>query len=119
METADILSWQAKTLPATGTAVVAEDAGKILNAQPISRSEDVPAGNYTLTLACEGGGKTFLAVRQRERELADLGAACYGTPESIRVNLPDSGALEVTASSVDAPLLYAYRLVPAEQLDGP
>lgn len=109
VETADIASWQATALPAAGR-MVTQDAGRILNAEPMIRTEDVPAGNYTLTLACEGGGKAFLAVRSRERELVELGAACNGARESIQVKFPESGTLEITASSVDAPLLYAYRL---------
>lgn len=112
VETADIASWQATALPTTGATVV-QDAGRILDAQPIMRTADVPSGNYTLTLACEGGGKAFPAVRYAERELVDLGAACYGKRESIKLNVPESGTLEITASSVDAPLLYAYSLVTA------
>lgn len=112
VENADVPAWQATALPpATGT--VAEDSDRILNARPVDHTEDVPAGTYTLTLICEGGGKAFLAVRSGGRELADLGAACYGTRESVKFTVPESGRLEISASSVDAPLIYAYQLVAA------
>lgn len=112
VENADVPSWKATALPsASGT--VTEDAGKLLNAQPVDRTAEVPAGSYTLTLVCEGGGKAFLAVRSSGKELADLGAACYGTRESEKITLTESGTLEFSASSLDAPLIYAYRLVAA------
>lgn len=112
VENADVPAWQATALP-SATGVAAEDSGRILNAQPVDHTEDVPAGTYTLTLVCEGGGKAFLAVRSGGRELADLGAACYGTRESVKVTVPQSARLEISASSVDAPLIYAYQLVAA------
>ncbi|MBT2532344.1 hypothetical protein J7E83_09435 [Arthrobacter sp. ISL-48] len=110
VENADVPAWQATALPSAG-GTVAEDSGKILNAQPVVRNRDVPAGTYTLTLACEGGGKAFLAVTSGGREVVDLGAACYGTRESVKVTLAESGPLEISASSVDAPVLFAYQLV--------
>lgn len=112
VENADVPAWKATAMP-SASGIVAEDSGKILNAQPIDHAETVPAGKYTLTLVCEGGGKAFLAVRSGGKELADLGAACYGTPESLKITLPESGRLELNASSVDAPLIYAYQLVTA------
>jgi len=72
---------------------------------------NVPEGNYTLTFVCEGGGKAFLTARVEERELIDFGAVCTGARESIKILIPESGPVEITASSVDAPLLYAYHLV--------
>lgn len=113
VENADVPAWKATALPSAAAGIVAEDAGKLLNAQPVDRTANVPAGSYTLTLVCEGGGKAFLAVRSGGKELADLGAACYGTRESVRITLAEDGPLELSASSVDAPLLYAYQLVPA------
>lgn len=112
MENADVPAWKATALPSV-SGVVAEDAGKILNARPVDSAAEVPAGRYTLTLVCEGGGKAFLAVRSAGREVADLGAACYGTRESVRITVAGSGPLEFSASSVDAPLVYAYQLVAA------
>ena len=111
VENADIPSWDATALPTTGTAV-AEGAGKILDAQPVTNIVTVPEGNYSLVLVCDGGGKAFLTARMEERELIDFGAACTGARESIKVRIPQSGPVEFTASSVDAPLLYAYQLVP-------
>lgn len=112
VENADVPAWKATALP-TASGIVAEDAGKILNAQPVDRTENVSAGSYTLTLVCEGGGKAFLAVRSGGREMADLGAACYGTRESVRITLANTGPVEISVSSVDAPVLYAYQLVSA------
>jgi hypothetical protein len=112
VENADVPAWKATALP-SASGMVAEDSGRILNAQPMDHTANVPAGSYTLTLVCEGGGKAFLAVRFGGRELADLGAACYGTRESVKVTVPQSGPLEISASSVDAPLIYAYQLVAA------
>lgn len=112
MENADVPAWKATALPTAG-GIMAEDAGKLLNAQPVDRTEHVPAGSYTLTLVCEGGGKAFLAVRSGGKDVADLGAACYGTRESVKISLAQAGPLEISASSVDAPLLYAYQLVSA------
>ncbi|HJV97638.1 MAG TPA: hypothetical protein VJ617_00850 [Arthrobacter sp.] len=112
VENADVPAWKATALP-SAAGVVAEDAGKLLNAQPVDRTANVPAGSYTLTLVCDGGGKAFLAVRSGGKELADLGAACYGTRESVRITLAKAGPLEISASSVDAPLIYAYQLVSA------
>jgi hypothetical protein len=112
VENADVPAWKATALP-SANGIVAEDSGKLLNAQPVDRAENVSAGSYTLTLVCEGGGKAFLAVRSGGRELADLGAACYGTKESVRITLANTGPVEISASSVDAPVLYAYQLVSA------
>ena len=62
IESADVPAWKATALPsASGT--VLEDAGKILNRDPIVRTASgVPAGSYTLTMTCDGGGKAFFAV---------------------------------------------------------
>lgn len=110
VENADVPAWKATAMP-SASGIVAEDAGKILNAQPVDHTENVPAGKYKLTLVCEGGGKAFLAVRSGGKQVADLGAACYGARESIKITIAESGPLELSASSVDAPLIYAYQLV--------
>lgn len=110
VENADVPQWKATAMP-SASGIVAEDAGKILNAQPIDHTEDVPAGRYTLTLVCDGGGKAFLAVRSGGKEIVDLGAACYGAGETTKITLTEAGPLELSASSVDAPTLYAYQLV--------
>jgi hypothetical protein len=112
VENADVPEWKATAMP-SASGIVAEDAGKILNARPVDHTEDVPAGKYTLTLVCDGGGKAFLAVRSGGKELVDLGAACYGTRETAKITITEAGPLELSASSVDAPLLYAYQLVEA------
>lgn len=112
VENADVPQWKATAMPSV-SGIVAEDAGKILNARPVDHTENVPAGKYTLTLVCDGGGKAFLAVRSGGKELADLGAACYGTRESAKITITEAGPLELSASSVDAPTLYAYQLIQA------
>lgn len=111
---ADVPAWQETALPSPGAGEKAavEVAGRLTNAEPAASTTDIPAGSYSLTLACEGGGKTFLAVSAAGEELVDLGAACYGSRETAKLEVP-GGPLEFSVSSVDAPVLYAYRLVPA------
>ncbi|WP_347108358.1 hypothetical protein AAHB33_15970 [Paenarthrobacter sp. S56] len=59
---ADVPAWKEKVLPAASGAVL-EDSGKILDRNPLVKdASNVPAGNYTLTMACDGGGKAFFAV---------------------------------------------------------
>jgi len=110
IEGTDVPAWKATALPsAPGT--VLEDAGKILNRDPIIRSaSSVPAGTYTLTTTCDGGGKAFFVVSLDGRQLAEAGAACNGSRETARIKVPAAGELTIGASSVDAPLLYAYHL---------
>ncbi|MCQ6271872.1 hypothetical protein M8J71_15445 [Pseudarthrobacter sp. R1] len=66
-----------------------------------------------MTLVCEGGGKAFLTVRSGGNEVVELGAACNGAKETAKISVTKSGPLEILASSVDAPLLYAYQLTTA------
>ena len=114
IENADVPQWQATALPPAPGAVL-EDAGKILNRDRIIReAADVPAGRYVLTATCEGGGKAFFAVSLNGTMLADAGAACNGSRETTKITLPDAGSLDISTYSVDAPLIYAYRLAPEE-----
>jgi hypothetical protein len=114
IENADVPQWQATALPSEPGTVL-EDAGKILNRDRIIReAADVPAGRYTLTATCEGGGKAFFAVSLNGTQVVDAGAACNGSRETTRITLAEPGTVDISTSSVDAPLIYAYRLVPAE-----
>jgi hypothetical protein len=114
IENADVPQWRATALP-TAPGALLEDAGKILDRNRIIReASNVGAGRYTLTATCEGGGKAFFAVALDGEDLVDAGAACNGSKEITRITLPRSGKLEISTSSVDAPLIYAYRLTPAE-----
>jgi hypothetical protein len=114
VENADVPQWQATALPPAPGAVL-EDAGKILNRdRTIREAADVPAGRYVLTATCEGGGKAFFAVSLNGKMLADAGAACNGSRETTKITLPDAGSLDISTYSVDAPLIYAYRLAPEE-----
>lgn len=114
IENADVPQWRATALPTTSDAVL-EDAGKILNRDRIiQETDDVPAGRYTLTATCEGGGKAFFAVSLDGADVVDAGAACNGSKEVTKITLPQAGTVEISTSSVDAPLIYAYRLVPAK-----
>ncbi len=114
VENADVPQWRATALPAPPGTVL-EDAGKILNRDRlIKEAANVPAGRYTLSATCEGGGKAFFAVSLSGAELVDHGAACNGSLETTRITLQEAGTLEISTSSVDAPLIYAYHLVPAE-----
>ncbi|MFF1382052.1 hypothetical protein ACFVWT_00655 [Arthrobacter sp. NPDC058288] len=110
IENADVPAWKATALP-TASGTVLEDAGKILNRQPLVKdAADVPAGTYTLTMTCDGGGKAFFTVSAGGKTLAEAGAACNGSRESAKITVPSAGTVQVSASSVDAPLIYAYHL---------
>ncbi|WP_411374295.1 hypothetical protein ACLH0K_14735 [Arthrobacter sp. MPF02] len=114
IENADVPQWRATALPPASGEVLG-DAGKILNRDRIVReAANVPPGRYTLTATCEGGGKAFFAVSLNGTQVVDAGAACNGSRETARITLPESGSLEISTSSVDAPLIYAYQLLPAE-----
>src|SRR4051812_47975070 len=81
VENADVPAWKATALP-TATGIVLEDAGKILTRAAIVRAAPtVPAGTYTLTMSCDGGGKAFFTVSQGVKQLAEAGAACNGSRE--------------------------------------
>ncbi|XAS66818.1 hypothetical protein V3C33_15240 [Micrococcaceae bacterium Sec5.7] len=113
IENADVPAWKATALPSAG-GMILEDSGKILNRDPVVReTPNVAAGGYTLTLTCDGGGKAFLAVSSAGKKLVDTGAACNGSRETVKVTLPAPGPVAISASSVDAPLIYAYQLVAA------
>jgi len=115
VENTDVPKWRATALPSSPAGVVLQDSGKILNRDPIVReATKVPAGNYTLTAVCDGTGKAFFAVSLDGKAVTEAGAACNGRQESTRISLPAAGRVEIRTSSVDAPLLYAYRLVPAQ-----
>lgn len=114
IENADVPQWQATALPSAAGTVLA-DAGKILNRDRIvQEASNVPAGRYTLTATCEGGGKAFFAVSLNGTQVVDAGAACNGSREITKITLPEAGKVEISTSSVDAPLIYAYHLVAAE-----
>lgn len=113
IENADVPAWKETTLP-TADKIVLEDSGKILNRDALTKdSPNVPQGTYTLTMTCDGGGKAFFSVTQAGTEIADGGAACNGSLERLKVTVPESGAVQISTSSVDAPLLYAYHLAAA------
>lgn len=115
IEEADIPAWKATALPvpdASAGGRSTEVSGRLMDSRPADYAMDVAAGSYSLTLVCEGGGKAFLAVSSNGGELLDLGAACYGTRETAKLEVP-GGPLQFSVSSVDAPVLYAYQLVRA------
>lgn len=113
IESADVPAWKATALP-SASGIVLEDAGKILNRDRIIKvAAGVPAGRYTLTVTCEGGGKAFFEVSLDGRVLTEAGAACNGSRETARITVPAAGTMEISTASVDAPLIYAYHLAPA------
>ena len=76
IESADVPAWKATALPSVA-GVVVEDAGKILNRDPIVKTAPgIAAGNYVLTLTCEGGGKAVVRA---------VGAMCV---TSVRCCVP-------------------------------
>ncbi|AMB41538.1 hypothetical protein DM794_09360 [Paenarthrobacter ureafaciens] len=110
---ADVSAWKKDALPAA-SGIVLEDSGKILDRDPIVKdAQNVAAGQYTLTMACDGGGKAFFAVSTGGQQIADAGAACNGSRETVKIKIPATGAVIISTSSVDAPLIYAYQLAPA------
>ncbi len=113
IESADVPAWQATALPSAG-GIVLEDAGKILNRDLIVKAATgMQAGNYTLTMTCDGGGKAFFDVSLDGTQLTEAGAACNGSRETARIKVPAAGTLQISAASVDAPLIFAYQLTPA------
>jgi hypothetical protein len=112
IESADVATWKATALP-SASGVVLADAGKILNRDPIAKDATVAAGSYTLTMTCDGGGKEFFEVSLNGKRLTEAGAACNGSRETARITVPAAGRLTISASSVDAPLIFAYHVVPA------
>jgi hypothetical protein len=113
IESADVPAWKATALP-SAHGIVLEDAGKILNRDPIVKdASGIPAGSYTLTVSCDGGGKAFFTVTLDGKQLAEAGAACNGSRETAKITIPASGKVQLSTSSVDAPLIYAYQLVPS------
>ena len=112
IESADVNAWKATALP-SASGVVLADAGKILNRDPVAKDASVPAGTYTLTMTCDGGGKEFFEVTLDGNHLTEAGAACNGSRETARIKVPSAGTLKISASSVDAPLIFAYQLVAA------
>ncbi|HEX9089578.1 MAG TPA: hypothetical protein VF867_18955 [Arthrobacter sp.] len=114
IESADVPAWKATALPSAG-GIVLEDSGKILTRDPIVKAAPaIGAGTYVLTSSCDGGGKAFFKVSLDGAPLSEAGAACNGSRETARIKVPAAGTLEISTSSVDAPLIYAYQLVPAE-----
>ena len=110
IENANVPEWKATALP-TASGTVLEDAGKILSREPRGKAAaDVPAGTYTLTMTCDGGGKAFFTVTSGGSKIAEAGAACNGSRERARIAVPSAGTVQISTSSVDAPLLYAYHL---------
>lgn len=114
IESADVPAWKATALPSADGTVL-EEAGKILNRDPIVKTATgIGPGTYVLTITCDGGGKAFFDVSLDGTRLSEAGAACNGSRETARIKVPAAGTLRVSTSSVDAPLIYAYQLVPAE-----
>ena len=112
VESADVTAWKATALP-SASGIVLADAGKILSRDPVAKDATVAAGSYTLTMSCDGGGKEFFEVLLEGKRLMEAGAACNGSRETASVKVPAAGKLTISTSSVDAPLLFAYQLVPA------
>ncbi|MCI0142284.1 hypothetical protein KNN17_11920 [Arthrobacter bambusae] len=110
---ADVPAWKATTMPSVA-GVVLEDSGKIPNRDPLVKNfASVAAGSYILTVACDGGGKAFFDVSSGGTRITEAGAACFGSRETSRIKIPSTGPVSISASSVDAPVIYAYQLVPA------
>ena len=115
VESADVPQWRATALPTSPAGIVLQDSGKILNRDHlVQEAASVPAGSYTLTAVCAGTGKAFFAVSLDGKAVTEAGAACNDRPETTKISLPATGRVQISSSSVDAPLLYAYQLAPAQ-----
>lgn len=113
VESADVPAWKATALP-SAAGIVLEDSGKILNRDPVVKTaRGIGAGTYLLTMSCDGGGKAFFEASLDGARLNEAGAACNGSRETARIRVPATGTLQISTSSVDAPLIYAYQLTPA------
>jgi len=111
IEQVDVPSWQATALP-SAPGLVLGGSGKLLNREPASTSlAHLQAGNYTLTMTCEGNGKTYFTLTVAGKEVADATSACNGNKDIVTLSLP-AGDLDVRASTVDAPIIYAFQLTP-------
>ncbi|WP_287903218.1 hypothetical protein [Arthrobacter sp.] len=111
IEQVDVPSWQATALPSAPGAVLG-GSGKLLDRQPAdSFLAHLEAGKYTFTMTCEGNGKTYFTLSVAGKEAADATSACNGNKDVVTVSLP-AGDLSVKASTVDAPIIYAFQLVP-------
>lgn len=98
----------------SATGIVLEDSGKIPSRDPLVKTfPSIAAGSYVLTVACDGGGKAFFDVSSGGTQITEAGAACNGSRETSRIKVTSTGPLSISASSVDAPVIYAYLLVPA------
>ena len=96
-------AWKATALP-SADGMVFEDAGKILNRDPIVKTAPgIGPGTYVLTITCDGGGKAFFEVSLDGARLTEAGAACNGSRETARIKVPAAGTLQISTSSVDAP----------------
>ena len=112
IESADVPEWKATALP-SAAGIVVEAAGKILNRDPIVKTAPgIGAGTYVLTVTCDGGGKAFFDVSLDGENRTEAGAACNGSRETARLTVPSAGTLQISTTSVDAPIIYAYHLVP-------
>ena len=114
VEGADVPQWRATALPTAPAGTVLQESGKILNRDHLVQEASVPAGSYTLTAVCAGTGKAFFAVSLDGKAVTEAGAACNGRAETTKISLPATGRVQISSSSVDAPLLYAYQLAPAQ-----
>jgi hypothetical protein len=115
VEGADVPQWRATALPTSPAGIVLQDSGKILNRDHlVQEAASVPAGSYTLTAVCAGTGKAFFLVSLEGKAVTEAGAACNDRPETTKISLPATGRVQISSSSVDAPLLYAYQLAPAQ-----
>ena len=73
-------AWKATALPSADGMVV-EDAGKILNRDPIVKTAPgIGAGTYVLTITCDGGGKAFFDVSLDGARLTEAGRGLQRQP---------------------------------------
>jgi hypothetical protein len=64
-------------------------------------------------MACDGGGKAYFAVSSGGKKITDAAAACNASLDVVKIKVPGNGPVSISTSSVDAPLIFAYHLVPS------
>ena len=112
IESADVPAWKATALPSADGTVL-EDAGKILNREPIVKTAPgFGAGTYILTITCDGGGKAFFDVTLDGARLPrpERPATAAGRLHASRSPLTAAPHQYIECRS---PLIYAYQLAPA------
>ena len=109
----DIAEWAARTVPPVGSDGYLTGYSGWLSEHSTPRTtstfQPAPAGSYTLTIACLGGGPLAVSVQELdEQEVGALEHPCDGTVQTLEVVTASPGIRTVLANPVTAdPAVYA------------